>query len=225
MSVLKTMVAVPPRIAAVFRYLLTVDEKKEKRDRLERMLAPQNLTTTPESKSMINEVINECKNMCLVTEAREKEDRVISLSEMSLTIHPESEFNPVKFRMLLNRLIMDTNNDKNHDLCKLISWFLAQDVFSFPGDHQSFTALLRDQFGDDRLGLTNQERFRQFRFWSVFLGFALALRNPTKKGEQLIPDPTKFLETNLPSILSAYHEEHISLIQLMSQLSKHKTTK
>jgi len=220
MSILRTLVVVPSRIAGVFRYLLISEGNRENRDVLEKILAPKLILPTPASGDMVKDVISECCKMGLTTEIVKKETREICLSKTTRQLYPGSIFDAIKFRMLVNELIMDKNNKENHDMCKLLAWFLTQDVGTMNGSYEGLSQALRNQIDEGRLGLTNKSRYDNFRFWSVFLGFASVFRNLKAGTEQLIPNPTNFLERKLPEVFGHNQNREMALPDLMHIISE-----
>ncbi len=220
MSVLAVGEAVPSRIAGIFRYLLTCRGGQEKRARLEKILSPPRLLERESGGGeMIRKVINECNKMGLTTETGDKQqDKQISLSQATLELHPTGRFDPIRFRLLLSHLIMDPENAENHDLCKLLAWFLAQDVYTITGDQEGLEAVLRKQVGDNRLGLINDARYGDLLRWSVFLGLAWPLKLPGQKNSQLIPDPTSHVESLLPSLFANAKSKRTQLPQFVGDL-------
>lgn len=221
MSVFTTPEATPSRIAGVFRYLCKCEDRKEYRDRLERMLSPENLQREPGSGGMIKNVINECIKMGLTTVREEKDGQQICLNETAYSISQDGVFDIASFRSFLGRLLMDTDNDANHDLCKLLAWFLAQDVYKIQGDQTGLELALRDQVGDERLGLTNDVRYGNFRYWAVFLGFAWEYYSREMRTTQIVPDPTMYLESQLSELFADDVGNDLPLPKFMSHLSMH----
>jgi hypothetical protein len=218
MSVFTTPEATPSRIAGVFRYLFKCKDRKEYRDRLERMLSPGNLQREPGSGGMIKNVINECIKMGLTTVIEENDRQQICLNETKCSTS-QDRFDINSFRSLMGRLLMDVDNDANYDLCKLLAWFLAQDVYEIQGDQTGLESALREQVGDERLGLTNDVRYGNFRYWAVFLGFAWEYHNRMMGTTQIVPDPTTYLENQLAELFVDDEGNDVPLPRFMSQVS------
>ena len=216
MSVLGVGEAVPSRIAGVFKYLLRCERRREKRQSLEEMLSPDRLRP-PEGGIMVKRVIDECNKMKLTEE--DKANEMISLSQTAWDKHPGTDFDPHRFRTLLICLIMDPVNAENHDLCRLMAWFLAQNVTTIRGDQEGLEKALRQQIGPERLGLTSDVRYGNFRDWSVFLRLAWAHKLLVGSGLQLVPDPTNYIESQLPDLGANAPRGVVALPEFVSKMA------
>jgi hypothetical protein len=92
-------------------------------------------------------------------------------------------------------------NEENHDLARLIAWYLAQEVTAAPGDRESVSVALGEQVGRDKLDLKSDAGFGQFKYWICFLGFAWMHARDGK--EWMVPDPTQQLRWRLGEIFQA----------------------
>ncbi|MFC2034889.1 protein DpdG [Chloroflexota bacterium] len=221
MSVFNTPEAIPSRLAGVFKYLLSCENLTENIERLEKIIAPVNLQPDPGSGTMFNTVISESNKMKMTNVKGKSGEEKVFLNKDTLPVSMlDRSFDLDVFRLFLGRLIMDTTNDANHDLCNLLAWFLAQDVFTIVGDQIGLESTLRDQVGEARLGLTNDARFGNFVYWAKFLGFALETYNFKKRSTQLIPDPSKYIVCQIKDLFSNEGRDEIPLSRLLNKLSE-----
>lgn len=107
-------------------------------------------------------------------------------------------------------------NEENQDLARLLAWYLAQDVGSAPGDWESLSPVLGRQVGSERLDLTNNARFGQFKYWVCFLGFGWCHVREGK--EWLVPDPTAHLRRRMAEIFGS--DSRLSPAQAMQRLAE-----
>lgn len=220
MSVLASFEAVPSRIAGVFRYLLTCQEHRDTYARLEVMLSPPTLHTESGRGRMIREVLKECDNMDLLEVTEETNERQVSLHQKVLGSYPGRAFVLERFRTLLADLIIDQTNPNNHDLCLLIAWLMAQNPLLLRGDYDSVNKELGIQIGDERLGLTTERPlYDDFCYWVTFLGFAWTHRSAEGAKPLLVPDPTRYLQNQLPSLLDARTGQDLPLWSFMEELA------
>jgi len=168
---------------------------------------------------MATKVINECQKVGLLTETSYKGNQVIALSDKALSMHPSIEFNLRRFRKLVCKLILDIDNKENHDLCRLLAWFLAQNIYTIRSGYDSFNGLLLRQVGGERLGLTNESLYDQFRYWSTFLGFAVAYGSRKARSYSIIPDPTVYLEDHLPALYEDQDKDELPMLQVLPRLT------
>jgi len=220
MSVLRTVEAVPSRIEGVFRYMLERTSRSERRTRLEYALAPSQLVTRAgETSNMVSSVINECKKMGLLEERDENGEKAVAVPQHILTLYGRKSFDNIAFRRLLLRLIADPANDENHDLCRAISWLLAQDPFRFQGNQTGIMQTLYEQIGDQRLGMTNASQIDDLRYWSVYLGFAWTHKPLRSEGAwRLVPDATAALGLLLGDLFSTLGSGPVPIDTLLQSL-------
>ncbi len=198
MSVLRTVEAVPSRVAGVGRYL-AIRANGEERAKVEAMLSPPRLGKG----NMIKEVIGECLNMSLLETTGESSDKLVLSPTASETLkrgHVSAE----AMRELLGGLLLTPDNDRNHDLCRLLAWFLAQETTTLSGGRDArdkrdaLSRQLDTQVGSNWFGLTNEAQLDNFGYWAVYLGFAWQCSTMADKSERLLPDPTGYIFASLP---------------------------
>lgn len=145
---------------------------------------------------MLRAVLAECAAMDLI---RADGDRI--------ALHPDlpehatdRRHGDANFRTTLLELFV-VRNERNHDLLRLIAWYLARPITNAPRDWKEFQDALDQQVGDHRLGMRNNLFYGQFNDWVTYLGFAW---NHAHKGkEALMPDPTGYLRSCLPRLFGA----------------------
>ena len=192
MSVLKTAYATPSRIAAVYRFLLAQGRGSVSQEVIQSVLSPATLSNV-ESQKMVGGAIQESIKMGLV---RQDEGR-LSLHQDLPVAARDRKLGVSRLPLTISDLILK-GNEENLDLARLIAWYLSQDVTSAPGDRDSISSLLGDQVGSDKLELTNDARYGQFKYWVCYLGFAWMHAHGGK--EWIVPDPTQQLRWRLPDL-------------------------
>jgi len=220
MSVLKTVEAVPSRVAGVFRFILSSDREGVSRGQLERLLSPETILTDS-GRDMVKKVISECQKMRLLAEVDRNGNKVIALSDGASSMYPELVFELPLFRMLIVKLVIgkDREENENRDLCDVLAWFLAQNTYTIGSGYENFNELLRHQAGVSRLGLTNEAMYDQFRYWSVFLGFAGVHGNRRTRKHHLIPDATGFLSNHLAALYEHEDSDQLPMVEMLDRLT------
>jgi hypothetical protein len=210
MSVLKTAYATPSRIAAVYRFLLAQGRATVSQETVEAVLSP---TTLPdvETQDMVGGAIQESVKMGLV----HREDGRLGLHPDLPAAARDRKHGVARLPLTVTDLIL-RGNEENHDLARLIAWYLAQDVASAAGDRDSVSAALGDQVGSDKLELTNDARFGQFKYWICFLGFAWMHARDGK--EWMVPDPTRHLRWRLDTLFES--EDRMPPAQVSKRLAE-----
>jgi hypothetical protein len=87
---------------------------------------------------------------------------------------------------------------KSADLCRALSWLLAQDVYSIDTNAPKAVAATEiDQLTDEsRCIFQNETRWNGLRAWMPYLGFA-------REGAQMALDPTVAVRDALPEVFAA----------------------
>lgn len=191
MSVLKTAYATPSRVAAVYRFLLQ-QGPGIKRETVQAVLSPGTLPDV-ETHGMVSAAIDESVRMGLIREDGDRLELDPDLPAGARSKRTGAERLPLTITDLVLR-----GNGENHDLARLIAWYLAQDIGSAPGDWDSASPVVGAQAGSDKLELTNDARYGQFKYWFSFLGFGWMHARAGK--EWLVPDPTEQLRWRLEDV-------------------------
>lgn len=213
MSVLRTVEAVPSRVAGVVRYLLRCPRQREERDRLEAALSPASLRSEQRETPMVREVILECHRLGLTV----SEGDDVRMADCVLERLGRGRFDDRVYRDVVVDLVMEPGNSENQDLATLLAWFLAQDPTRFVGDLLGLSDLVRKQLGANAL-VMNDNVYRDFRYWSVYLGFAKVLTTAGKP-ERLLPDPTAYIERSLPALFTEGRRVPVGLPDVLSRLA------
>lgn len=209
MSVLKTAYATPSRVAAVYRFLLAQPRSKVSLETVQAVLSPTSLPNV-ETQDMVGGAIQESIKMGLL----HQEDGRLSLHPDLPTAARDRRHGWARLPLTISDLIL-RGNGENHDLGRLIAWYLSQDVTSAPGDRDTISSALGKQVGSDKLDLTNDARFGQFKYWICFLGFAWM--HAREKKEWIVPDPTQQLRWRLADLFET--DSRVSPAQLSTRLA------
>jgi hypothetical protein len=210
MSVLKTAYATPSRVTAVYRFLLAHGRSSVSQETVQAVLSPATLPDV-ETQDMVTVTVQECIKMGLV----QHEDGQLSLHPGLPDAARDRKRGAERLPLTITDLML-RGNYENHDLARLIAWYLAQDVTSAPGDRDTVSSSLGEQVGSDKLELTNDARFGQFKYWICFLGFAW--QHARKGSEWMVPDPTQQLRWRLPEIFQS--ESRLSPAQASQRLAE-----
>lgn len=208
MSVINEVYAVPSRVFGVYRLLLQQPGRKMNRAELENVLSPQSILNmkdevdeggTDESSKknleMVHAVVNETVKMGLVLE----QEGIVSLSQDLPKDMLDKNKGVEVFPFYIFDLFVSDMNQENHDLVRLLTWFLAQDAYDAPDTWKRFERALIHQVGEHKLDCTNDNRYSQFLYWSRFCGFTTMYEIDQKS---LVPDPTIYMKWVLPSLFS-----------------------
>lgn len=211
MALLNPPSQLPSVARVIYRYLLHVaGSKGEKKDRLERLLAPKTLVS--EENAAFKDTLLMCQSIGLVQES----DGVVQLSpELPATLR-----NPQTGERELSSTVrgLVLAEERNHnlwkdasdarDLTRALCWYLAQDVYNAPGrwrEGEGVPTVQEAQRGDlERANFVfaNDTRWGAFTRWAPFLG--LAWRHGLDDNGQfrgiLVPDPTEALREVVPTL-------------------------
>lgn len=222
MSILKDPYVAPSRVKGVVRYLLAAKGQREKRDTLEALLSPVALIGKGEdkqiSRNMVQSTIRECIKIGLMEESEDGSE---------VAINPQLYVEESSLPSVLSQLLLNTpDNSENHDLARVLAWYLAQDFFEAPGNWPEAQQRLRNQVGGDLLEL-NDTRFGQFEDWSRYLGFTwhncylIRKDEKTKTESVLLPDPTAYLKQNLGKLFEGSRDQSVSAGEFIHRLGKY----
>jgi hypothetical protein len=210
MSILGVGEATPSRIKGVINYLQQARGKKSKRENLEAILSPKNLS---DRNNMIHQVIKECIKMRLLEENQET---------LEVSINPQINLETKSLSSVISELILKKQDDnENVDFANLLSWFISQDFFDIPTTEEDFREKCSryDQEVGRKVIKINDVEYGQFKYWSCYLGFAW-LSNTAKINQVLLPDPTQYLREHLKFIFNSQTEEKIKIGDFIRKLSK-----
>lgn len=214
MSVLNNAVVSPSRVRGVYRYLLWCDGQREDRGNLERAMSPDSLLKEGKKRDMIHNTVNECIKMKLVVE--DGGTVAISPDLPKAARHPET--GDQNLPITLSNLFFTPVNEENHDLGRVIAWYLCQDVYEPPGSWKEVGETLREQVGADKLGLRNDARYGQLEDWACYLGFAWC--HSRKREKMLVPDPTANIRVRLGGVFGDMYGKTLSIAETTRRLSE-----
>ncbi len=230
MSILSTFEATPSRVRGVIRYLLKTKDRKEKREVLVSILSPKSLLMKEDGdqkpRDMLKKVIRECIGMNLLEESEDK---------IEIGIAPEIAMeNDSYLPMILAKLLLNKDQERNRDFQRLLSWYLCQDFFEAPGDWKEFQRKLSEELGSSLPELLGRERetqsgsrIQQFEYWSCYLGFTWRNCYLMNKGEKtetkpvLLPDPTAYLKQSLDNLFEGSKNQPVQIGEFIHRLGKY----
>lgn len=207
------------RVKGIFRYLLHKDNRRESRDKLEKMLSPDSLLRGEDgdakSRGMIKGTIGECLKMHLLIE--DPETGTVSLNPELPRDSLNKRKGDVMLPFTLAGLMLTTENNANRNLALVIAWFLTQDAYKPLGrSWDKIEPILRDQVGSGLLGM-NDARYSPFVDWVCFLGFAW---RHNLGGENVItPDPTAYLRNGISVVIEEQGGDSLPLGDFFGKLA------
>jgi hypothetical protein len=176
-------------------------------------MSPPSLLDSSEPE-MIKQTLTEAAKLGLVTLV---EGRYV-LTPSVRAAFPNGHFTTDGLRAVLRQLIFSPENAENHDLAKLLAWFMAQEPSVIVGTENGLDKALREQTGDNRMGLMSGVRYGNFGFWAVYLGFAWKHSSPGV-GKALVPDPSTTISTLLPTLFSGVNDDALPIIPFCDRLA------
>lgn len=194
MSVLKQPFATPSRVRGIYRYLLSLEGQSEARDILERTMSPHTLIRGGKKSTMIHDTVGECTKMGLLIE----ESGTVAINPNLPDPARDSQTGDSILPITLSNLFFSGKNEENHNLGKIISWYLSRDIYDAPGNWNEVEEAFREQAITDKLGVTSDVRYGQFEDWICYLGFAWC--HSRKMEKMLMPDPTAHIRGRLDEL-------------------------
>jgi hypothetical protein len=193
MSVYSVPEASPSRVLGILRFLLATGEYVN-RSTLEAMMTPSGLNVDSSDEGGTD---GESGNgRALLQRALKETVRFGLLSEEHKTLRMGSGVNRKLIKderwwpLALFELLADAESS-NTDLCRALSWFLAQDVTSVPSTWNAM------QSNNDVLTALemNNASFGQLQHWAAYLGFGWRCGRPQRS--VFVFDPTPHLKLRL----------------------------
>lgn len=221
MSVITEAYAVPSRLIGVYRYFVARKGRAEAIESVVNLLAPESLRVTGKEtdsegggRDMVRNTVREAVAMGLLAEL----EGGVGLNPALLDGVKEPGAAEAALPKTLADLFFRPDCESNHDLGRQTAWYLAQDVCAAPGTWPEVEKAVSEQFGEDRIGLTNNARYGNFEDWVYFLGFAWTHVRGGK--DVLTPDPTAHLRLRLPELFPGKVNTRHALPDVMSRLSR-----
>jgi len=108
-------------------------------------------------------------------------------------------------------VVSEDNIGRSADLCRGLSWCLAQDIYDLPSACKDVDALVRSQIEVGRFVFLNDTRWTGLRSWARYLGFA------TGTGTGFIFDPTIVVRAHLKDVIQV--KESLVAVEFVSRLA------
>lgn len=215
MSVLKEPLATPSRVRGVFRYLLQTKGQREKREVLERILSPNELSKdAPETRPMLRKTIKEILKARLLIE----EDEEIAINPNL----PEDSRNPQLADKLLPNTLADlffaSDNQDEEDFGLVCAWYLAQDIYDAPKTWEQVENQVNKQKVGDLLKMSNNTLYGQMDDWMCYMGLAWGHALDGKR--VIVPDPTVYLKQNLNYLFKGQVGAKLTSRDFLDRLAK-----
>jgi hypothetical protein len=163
---------------------------------------------------MIDKVLNGCERLGLLV----RDGDFVALNPDLVDEAKASGKADSRLPLTLAELIFSAFNADNHDLAKLIAWYLTQDPLNPPNSEKTvITELRRYPALNTLFGLKNQS-YGQFEDWIVYLGFAWAHVSPSAdKKPSITPDPTAYLRRVIPSVFASANASALQASEFVRQ--------
>lgn len=219
MSVLKTALAAPSRMRAIFRYLLQVPKQRENKEKLTRLLSPDKLAEGRNKSAehpMFDAALRESIKCGLLVE--ENEDIAINCHLPEASKHPQTGDKLLPDTLV--QLFFASDNADEADLGRLIAWYLAQDIYDAPGTWKEVEQLVAEQGVDESLDLkiSSNTLSGQVEDWMGYLG--LAWSHALGGNKRIVADPTAYLKRNLKELFQGEVPAKIAIAEFVDRLAK-----
>ena len=219
MSVLKTALATPSRMRGIFRYLLQAPKQRENKEKLTRLLSPDELSKERNKSAehpMFDAALRESIKCGLLI--ADNEDIAINFQLSKESIHPQTG----------DKLLPDTlvqlffgDNEDEEDLGRLIAWYLAQDIYDAPDTWEKVEKLVAEQGVAESLDLkiSSNTLSGQAEDWMCYLGFAWGHALDSNK-KLVVAEPTAYLRRNLKDLFQGEAKAKLSIRDFIDRLAK-----
>ncbi|MCT7959437.1 hypothetical protein NG791_01865 [Laspinema sp. D1] len=217
MSVLKTTLANPSRMRAIFRYLLQVEGQRQKKEILEQLLSPKKLAedkTTP--RPMFKAALSESLKCKLLIE----EEGVISINPELPKLARDPEWGDDLLPDTFIALFFNSDNKDETDLGLDCAWYLAQDIYEEIGTWEEVEKRVAEQKVAESLDLklSSNTLFSQLEDWMFYFG--LTWRHSLTGKKVAVADPTAYIRRNLQALFNGKSESQILLKEFIERLAK-----
>jgi hypothetical protein len=233
MSILEIPETSPGRVRVIVRHLVAIESQRQRAELLEALLSPASLPVrrtesddddedsgegrdqSRTSPTMFSKVIAACEKLGLLV--RDEADVVLSPDLPREARNPSTA--DARLPLTLAELIFSRANPVNHDVGRLIAWYLMQDPLDPPSNERGVQeALARTPALSERFGLRNVG-YGQFEDWVCFLGFGWGTVSPDQK-RAITPDPTAYLRRVVDSVFEAANAPVLSLGALSERIAE-----
>lgn len=220
MSVLKTALATPSRMRGIFRYLLQAPKQLENREKLTGLLSPNELSegrNQSDKNPMFNAALRESIKCGLLIE--DNEDIAINPQLPEASIYPQTGDKLLPDTLV--QLFFATDNEDEEDLGRLISWYLAQDIYDAPDTWEKVEKLVVEQGVAESLDLkiSSNTLSGQVEDWMCYLGFAWGHALDSSK-KLVVAEPTAYLRRNLKDLFQEEAKVKLSIREFIDRLAK-----
>jgi hypothetical protein len=220
MSVLKTALATPSRMRGIFRYLLQAPKQRENKEKLTRLLSPDQLSEGRNKSAehpMFDAALRESIKCGLLIADNEDIAINFELPEASRHLQTGDKLLPDT----LVQLLFASDNKDEEDLGRLIAWYLAQDIYDAPRTCKEVEQLVVEQGVDRSLDLktSSNSLLGQAEDWMCYLGFAWGHALDSNK-KLVVAEPTAYLRRNLKDLFQGEAKAKLSIRDFIDRLAK-----
>ncbi|MEG4274024.1 MULTISPECIES: protein DpdG [unclassified Microcoleus] len=220
MSVLKTALATPSRMRGIFRYLLQAPKQRENKEKLTRLLSPDQLSEGRNKSAehpMFDAALRESIKCGLLIADNEDIAINFELPEASRHLQTGDKLLPDT----LIELLFAADNKDEEDLGRLIAWYLAQDIYEAPDTWEKVEKLVAEQGVAESLDLkiSSNTLSGQVEDWMCYLGFAWSHASDSNK-KLVVAEPTAYLRRNLKDLFQGEAKAKLSIRDFIDRLAK-----
>jgi hypothetical protein len=220
MSVLKTALATPSRMRGIFRYLLQAPKQRENKEKLTRLLSPDQLSEGRNKSAehpMFNDSLRESIKCGLLI--ADNDDIAINLQLPKASRHPQTGDKLLPDTLV--QLFFAADNQDEEDLGRLIAWYLAQDIYDAPDTWEKVEKLVAEQGVAESLDLkiSSNTLSGQVEDWMCYLGFAWGHASDSNK-KLFVAEPTAYLRRNLKDLFQEKAKIKLLIREFIDRLAK-----
>ena len=220
MSVLKTALATPSRMRGIFRYLLQAPKQRENKEKLTRLLSPDELSEGRNKSAehpMFDAALRESIKCGLLIE--DNEDIAINPQLPEASRHPQTGDKLLPDTLV--QLFFAADNEDEEDLGRLIAWYLAQDIYDAPDTWEKVEKLVAEQGVAESLDLkiSSNTLSGQVEDWMCYLGFAWGHASDSNK-KLVVAEPTAYLRRNLKDLFQKEAKVKLLIREFIDRLAK-----
>ncbi|MEG4446727.1 protein DpdG [Microcoleus sp. AT9_B5] len=204
----------------IFRYLLQAPKQRENKEKLTRLLSPDQLSEGRNKSAehpMFDAALRESIKCGLLIADNEDIAINFELPEASRHLQTGDKLLPDT----LVELLFAADNKDEEDLGRLIAWYLAQDIYEAPDTWEKVEKLVAEQGVAESLDLkiSSNTLSGQVEDWMCYLGFAWSHASDSNK-KLVVAEPTAYLRRNLKGLFQGEAKAKLSIRDFIDRLAK-----
>ena len=218
MSLITTFSATPSRLRGIFRFLLKVEAHRFSKSSMARMLMPDPFIDSEKDRPRVafEDTFTEGKHLGIFQETTEEDETVAMLHPTIVEKGYAVEDVDDIFPDIIRSQIFEEKSDHTDGVGYALAWFLSRSPYEASKDAEASLREIVQTGCRDLTEITNKARYDQAVYWTVHLGFAW--EHAIKKDAVLVPDPTAYIQRQLPHLFENSGEE-VALPSFMHELT------